>query len=113
MELNNFKERISVFKKDVNTYIKSLETKAQEMELYQQTNEYTHNKSNEYTHNKPNEYTNNKTKNLNRSYKEYSPQRGKRSFHKIFYDEQAAGEKTPFKITNDKKWKNTLRKWYK
>ena len=97
MELNNFKEKVSKFKKDVNVYINSLERMANEI-----------NPSNNSS-NKPSP----KRTSNERTYEEYEFKRGKRSYQNIVYDDKAAGEKTPFKITNDVKWKNTLRKWYK
>lgn len=102
MELNNFKEKVSKFKKDVNVYINSLEKVVNEInkEQCKKPNKPTNKPSPKRT---PNE----------RTYEEYEFKRGKRSYHNIVYDNKAAGEKTPFKITGDVKWKNTLRKWYK
>ena len=102
MELNNFKEKVNKFKKDVNVYINSLEKVVNEInkEQCKKPNKPTNKPSPKRT---PNE----------RTYEEYEFKRGKRSYHNIVYDNKAAGEKTPFKITGDVKWKNTLRKWYK
>ena len=109
MELNNFKEKVSKFKKDVNVYINSLERMANEINPSNDTsNNYSNNPSN-----KPSNKPSPKRTSNERTYEEYEFKRGKRSYHNIVYDDKAAGEKTPFKITNDVKWKNTLRKWYK
>lgn len=106
MELNNFKEKVNKFKKDVNVYINSLEKVANEI------NKEQCKKPNKPPNKQPNKPSPKRTPN-ERTYEEYEFKRGKRSYHNIVYDNKAAGEKTPFKITDDVKWKNTLRKWYK
>ena len=106
MELNNFKEKVNKFKKDVNVYINSLEKVANEI------NKEQCKKPNKPPNKPLNKPSPKRTPN-ERTYEEYEFKRGKRSYHNIVYDNKAAGEKTPFKITGDEKWKNTLRKWYK